>query len=155
VAEGVAHAPDASVTTAGNRADCDTAANSAARLTVVKLLIAKNIATSPTDAITFLSRPVDQRTVHEQGGPPLPSLCSPLLFFAFMASAASRGREPACEKRDHWPSPIVLARGLKTTLSFERHPRLIDAWPPRDIGSAPDQLLDRLGVLHTAAQGGE
>ena len=35
------------------------AAKSAARLTAVKLLIAKNIATSPTDAITFLSRLVD------------------------------------------------------------------------------------------------
>ena len=44
------------------------AAKSAARLTVVKLLIAKNIATSPPDAITFLSRLVDQRTAHEQGG---------------------------------------------------------------------------------------
>ena len=31
------------------------AAKSAARLTAVKLLIAKNIATSPTDAITFLA----------------------------------------------------------------------------------------------------
>ena len=60
------------------------AANSAARLTVVKLLIAMNIATSPIDAITFLSRLVDQRTAHEQGGPLLPSLCSPLLFFAFV-----------------------------------------------------------------------
>jgi hypothetical protein len=59
------------------------AANSAARLSAVKSLIAKNIATSPTDAITFLSRLVDQRTAHEQGGPLLPSLCSPLLFFAF------------------------------------------------------------------------
>ena len=43
------------------------AARNAARLSVVKLLIAKNIATSPTEAITFLSRPVDQRTAHEQG----------------------------------------------------------------------------------------
>jgi putative addiction module component (TIGR02574 family) len=60
------------------------AAKSAARLTVVKLLIAKNIAHSPTDAITFLSRPVDQRTAHEQGGPLLPSLCSPRLPFAFV-----------------------------------------------------------------------
>ena len=35
------------------------AANSAARSTAVKLLIAKNIATSLTDAIAFLSRLVD------------------------------------------------------------------------------------------------
>jgi hypothetical protein len=35
------------------------AAKSAARLTVVKLLIAKNIDTSPTDAITFLSQLFD------------------------------------------------------------------------------------------------
>ena len=47
VAEGVAHAPDASVTAADSRADCDTGGKSAARLTAVKLLIAKNIATSP------------------------------------------------------------------------------------------------------------
>src|SRR5687768_13990042 len=59
------------------------AANSAARLTVVKLLIAKNIATSPIDAITFLSRLIDQRTAPSIGGPVLPGLCSPLLFFAF------------------------------------------------------------------------
>ena len=62
------------------------AAQSAARLTAVKLLIAKNIATLPIDAITFLSRLVDPQTAHEQGGPLLPSLCSPLLFFAFADS---------------------------------------------------------------------
>jgi hypothetical protein len=69
------------------------AANSAARLTVVKLLIAKNIATSPTEAITLLSRPVDQRTAHEQGGPPLPSLCSPRLPFAFVNCDGIQRRE--------------------------------------------------------------
>ena len=62
------------------------AANSAARLTGVNMLITKNIATPPTDAITFLSWLVDQRTAHEQGGPLLPSLCSPRLFFAFVDS---------------------------------------------------------------------
>jgi hypothetical protein len=46
-------------------------------LTVVKLLIAKNIATSPADAITFLAPLVGQRAAHEQGGPLLPGLCSP------------------------------------------------------------------------------
>ena len=71
------------------------AAKSAARLTVVKLLIAKNIATSPTDAITFLSRLVDQRTAHEQGGPLLRSLCSPLLFFALRVLKASKRRGSA------------------------------------------------------------
>ena len=76
------------------------AANSAARLTAVKLLIAKNIATSPTDAITFRSRLVDQRTAHEQGGPLLPSLCSPLLFFAFGILTASRGGERASKARN-------------------------------------------------------
>jgi hypothetical protein len=36
-------------------------------LTVVKLLSAKHIATSPTDAITSLSQLAGQRTAHEQG----------------------------------------------------------------------------------------
>ena len=67
------------------------AAKSAARLTVVKLLIAKNIATSPTDAITFLSQLVEQRTAHEQGGPLLQGLWSPRFFFAFVDFEASRG----------------------------------------------------------------
>src|SRR5688500_7160691 len=56
VAEGVAHAPDASALLPTTALTARRAANSAARLNVVKLLIAKNIATSPTDAITFLSR---------------------------------------------------------------------------------------------------
>ena len=59
------------------------AAKSAARLTAVKLLIAKNIATSPTDAITFLSRLVDQRTAHEQGGTTAPESVSPPPFLRF------------------------------------------------------------------------
>jgi hypothetical protein len=59
------------------------AANSAARLTVVKLLIAKNIAVhrltqSRSSRGSLISEP---RT--SKGGPLLPSLCSPLLFFAF------------------------------------------------------------------------
>ena len=53
MAEGVAHAPDVSVPAADSRADCDTGGKQRARLTVVKLLIAKNIAASPADAITF------------------------------------------------------------------------------------------------------
>jgi len=47
VAEGVAHAPDASVTAADGRPTATQTAKSAARSTVVKLLIANNIATSP------------------------------------------------------------------------------------------------------------
>src|SRR5436309_15899043 len=53
------------------------AANSAARLTVVKLLIAKYIATAPIDAITFLSRLIDQRTAHEQRGTTAPESVFP------------------------------------------------------------------------------
>jgi hypothetical protein len=60
---------------------------------MVKLLIAKNIATSPTDAITFLTRFVDQRTAHEQGGPLLRSLCSPRLLFAFVHCDTIQRRE--------------------------------------------------------------
>ena len=73
------------------------AANSAARLTVVKLLIAKNIASSPIYAITLLSRLIYSEARTSKRGPLLPRLWSPLLFFAFVASAVSRGREPACE----------------------------------------------------------
>jgi hypothetical protein len=62
------------------------AANSAARLTVVKLLIAKNIATSPTEAITFLSRLVEQRTAHEQGGTTAPESVFPPPFLRFRLS---------------------------------------------------------------------
>jgi hypothetical protein len=69
------------------------AANSAARLTAVKLLIAKKIATSPTDPITFLPQLVDQRTAHEQWGPLLPSLCSPRLPFAFVDCDGIQRRE--------------------------------------------------------------
>jgi len=86
------------------------AANSAARLRVVKLLIAKNIATSPTDAITFLSRLVDQRTAHEQGGPLLPSLCSPLLFFAFADSAGVQRSENSHLNSMFHPLATVLAQ---------------------------------------------
>ena len=53
------------------------AAQSAARLIAVKLLIAKDIATSPTDEITFLSRLVDQRTAHEQRGTTAPESVFP------------------------------------------------------------------------------
>ena len=75
------------------------AAQSAARLAAVKLLIAKNIATSPTDAITFLSRLVDPRTAHEQGGTTAPESVFPLLFFAFVGAGSLQGswisrREP-------------------------------------------------------------
>jgi hypothetical protein len=66
------------------------AAQSAAHLTAVKSLIAKNIDTSPTDAMTFLSRLLDQRTAHEQRGPLLPSLCSPRPFFASANSKVAR-----------------------------------------------------------------
>jgi hypothetical protein len=59
------------------------AANSAARSTVVKLLIAKNIAVSPVDAITFLSRLIDQRTAHEQRGTTAPESVFPPLFLRF------------------------------------------------------------------------
>src|SRR4051812_24296679 len=71
------------------------AAENAARCSAVKSQIAKNIATSSTDAITFLSRLVDQRTAHEQGGPLLPSLCSPLLSFALRVLRASKRRGSA------------------------------------------------------------
>jgi hypothetical protein len=69
------------------------AAQSAARLTVVKLLIAKNFVTSPTDAITLFSQLVGPRTAHEPGGPLLPSLCSPRLPFAFVDCEAIQRRE--------------------------------------------------------------
>src|SRR5687767_13078147 len=59
------------------------AANSAARLTVVKLLIAKNIATSPTDAMTSVSRLVAQRTAREQGGTTAPESVFPPPFLRF------------------------------------------------------------------------
>jgi hypothetical protein len=98
------------------------AANSAARLTVVKLLIAKNIASSPIDAITLLSRLIYSEPRTSKGGPLLPRLCSPLLFFAFVASAVSRGREPARESAIIGRLPMVLARGLKTTLCVREVP---------------------------------
>lgn len=68
------------------------AAKNAARCVSVKLQIAKNIATSPADAIAFRSRLFDQRTAHEQGGPLLRSLCSPRLFFAFVPSGGIHER---------------------------------------------------------------
>jgi hypothetical protein len=88
------------------------AAKSAARLTVVKLLIAKNIATSPTDAITFFSQLVDQQTAHQQGGTTAPGSVFPLLFFAFVCSGSLQGRKisrretrrslvPATSRMDH------------------------------------------------------
>ena len=87
------------------------AAKSAARLTAVKLLIAKNIATSPTDAITFLSRLVDQRTAHEQGGTTAPESVFPLLFFAFVDSAASRGARASMREARSLASPMVSREG--------------------------------------------
>ncbi len=90
------------------------AAKSAARLTVVKLLITRDIATSPPDAITFLSRLVDQRTAREHGGPLLPSLCSPLLFFAFVNSTSIRRRESSRrETRPRSPDDRTRERGTQ------------------------------------------
>jgi hypothetical protein len=89
------------------------AANSAARLTVVKLLIAKNIATSATAAITFLSRLVDQRTAHERGGPLLRTLCSPLLFFAFSILAASRGARSRVERLNRGALMPTFVSGVR------------------------------------------
>jgi hypothetical protein len=112
VAEGVAHAqmrPSPLLTAAPT---ATRAAKSAARLTEVKSLIAKNIATSPTDAITFLSRLVDQRTAHEQGGPLLPSLCSPLLFFAFADSAGVQRSENSHLNSMFDPLATVLAQRI-------------------------------------------
>jgi hypothetical protein len=74
------------------------AANSAARLSVVKLLIAKNIATSRTDGITSLAPLVDRRTAHAQGGPLLRSLCAPRLFFAFLNSSSIQRRESSLQE---------------------------------------------------------
>ena len=88
------------------------AAKSAARLTAVKSLIAKNIATSPNDAITFLWRLVDQRTAHEQGGPLLPSLWSPLLFFAFADSAGVQRSENSHLNSMFDPLATVLAQRI-------------------------------------------
>ena len=87
------------------------AANSAARLTVVKLLIAKNIATSPADAITLLSQLVDQRTAHEQGGPLLPGLCSPISLRFRSVSVVPKGNG----SRDY-------SRGSTGSLSRARTP---------------------------------
>ena len=59
------------------------AANSAARLTAVKLLIAKNIATSPTDAITFLSRSLISEPLTSKGGTTAPESVFPPPFLRF------------------------------------------------------------------------
>jgi hypothetical protein len=65
------------------------AANSAAQLTVVKLLIAKNITTSPADEITFLPRPVDQRTATSKEGTTPPESVVPPFFLRFRDSGSS------------------------------------------------------------------
>jgi hypothetical protein len=71
------------------------AANSAARLRVVKLLTAKSIATAPGDASTLRCGEFEHRIAHERGGPLLPSLWSPRLFFAFADSdCIQRGERP-------------------------------------------------------------
>ena len=59
------------------------AAKSAAPLTVVKLLIAHNIPTSPGDAVRFAVRRVDHRTAHKQGGTTAPESVVPPLFLCF------------------------------------------------------------------------
>lgn len=82
MAEGVAHAPDDSVTARDSRADCDTGGEERRPNEVVKLLIARNIATSPGDAITLLcgeliTEPLTSKGDHcsEVFGPPsFPSL---------------------------------------------------------------------------------
>jgi hypothetical protein len=60
------------------------AAASAARLTVLKSLIAKNIATSPGDATTLPRGELITEPRTSEGGPLLPSLWSPRPFFAFV-----------------------------------------------------------------------
>ena len=68
-----------------------------------------NIATSPIDAITFLSRLVDQRTAPSIGGPLLPTLWSPRLFFAFADLVASRAEKPCGEVLAVDPLVTILA----------------------------------------------
>ena len=94
------------------------AAKSAARLTVVKLLIAKNIATSPTDAITFLSRLVDQRTAHEQGGTTAPESVFPPPFLRFRDSdGIQRRRILRSDARSSARFPIVCVAAEDDALS--------------------------------------
>lgn len=98
----------------------------------MKLLIAKNIAASPTGAITFRSRLVDQRTAHEEGGPLLPSLCSPLLFFAFADSDRVQRRESSRPKLDRQPvfngllAPVEPRR-IEHESDAARHSRTVEA----------------------------
>ena len=77
VAEGVAHAPDASATATDSPLTSTRAAQSAARYSTVKSHTAKNIAGS-THLATTLTRPrAWQRKARQGGGTLRPHLCSP------------------------------------------------------------------------------
>ena len=64
------------------------------RLSVVKLLIAKNIATHRRDAITLLCGELITEPRMSQGGPLLPSLWSPRSFFAFVIQVHRKEGRP-------------------------------------------------------------
>ena len=83
VGEGVAHAPDASITAADGRPECDVGGRSAARWSPTKSHTARNIAESTRLALTLTRPRAWKRTGRQGGGTLLPSLCSPS-FRAFI-----------------------------------------------------------------------
>jgi hypothetical protein len=90
VAEGVAHAPVASVTAADSRADCDTGGKERRPSTRAKLLIVRNIAKREMRSRSR-DPPVGQtKYAIVAGGPLLPGLWSPRFFFALGDSKAFR-----------------------------------------------------------------
>jgi hypothetical protein len=89
----VAHAPDASVTAADSRADCDTGRKQRRPIDSGEIADREELATSPADEITFLSRPLMSELPRAKGdhtsracGPPVFSSLSRIL-------PMSRGKE--------------------------------------------------------------
>jgi len=118
VAEGVAHAPDASFTWCTAAAPTATrAAQSAAQFTAANSHRAKDIWRTAFLGKDVYPPRVGMRAARDGGGTLLPRLRSPLSFFAFVDSAASSGGELACESAIIGRFPMALARGLKVLQS--------------------------------------
>ena len=100
------------------------AAQSAARLTVVKSVIAKNIATLPTTQSRSARGSLIREPRTSKGGPLIPSLCSPRLFFAFVDAGGVQGPEKSgreahprrsssdSNRSDQGQAPITVPRPI-------------------------------------------
>ena len=106
VAEGVAHAPDGSVTAPDSGADCDTGGKER------RPIDRGEVADRKEHRSLLNSEP---RT--SKAGPLLPGLCSPLLFFAFVYSGSLQG--PKISRRQTRLEGVPPSADVARWLTFD------------------------------------